>query len=929
MKKWKLIALVSSIVVAVAIAVTLIIVFTSDSIGLGKNYKYPSTYPTISNKDETFISLGDRNITNEDIYNTGILSYGLGCLIDLIDEKIYDLNINTEEVEQHKKELYATYNGIKEEEVTFSEEQTKVFKEQMFLQGLNTDAEIEKAIKLDIARTKYAKAQFVEDIKNYEPTESKPYYFTDAQIKSAINKIEEYRTTAKTIYIVFRSSSEAKSLMKELGIDINNLANGWKKVTGEKFTKEEIVDLHLQMYNKVNNTTITLNDISECTSTSLSEISSTISSTVFNTLSAVDQVDVQGSDVELKKCYILNPENTSYLSGYYYLAVKLTSNSPFTVEQYKDIVKYGTTDNELSKKFDKVQDQLVETALTSSVINSYLYENRGNTDIKIYDERLDIAFYDSFTSAISTITKPTSKYEQTTKESKENLAEFTINGQTQKITADELFAVMSERYGTLVAIQYMNYYLFLNSQYSDVYDFENKTKLDNYTNSYNKNVYTLYEALQNGDYELYGYPAKYGWDNFVRDYLGMTNEIDTVVLFEAYENAVNNYTDSFYTITSVNAEAIYDKLVDAYVEKVISVEEYNTFLETLEPSTYENTILYQICKNFTDYFYVKAALFNYYFDNNYDGVADEEKDSTKHTNAKTLLNAIYYIAKNNPKNLSSTASSELALASKILAAVKSGKYIKNHANETTVEGRLKVLVSIYNNASLSDDIFGSYKLQGIRLSVTTNTTYSDSSLESDLAPIFKEIWDSVLLNTLVLDDYSKASFPYSDKVNAETNALNCAGITEEKPYTIEDLYVENNVTSIVFITQVTNTTWYHYYETKATDTLESIKVSELIPSIDRLTSFVRFYELSLIDLSDLTPEETKEYESLVPIDMEMPFVTNILGVAYDALYEREEPDLVLNQTRKAKLEDGTFKFNNSSYKDICIKMMELAFEESE
>ena len=38
----------------------------------------------------------------------------------------------------------------------------------------------------------------------------------------------------------------------------------------------------------------------------------TFSSTVFNTLSAVDQVDVQGSDVELKKCYILNPENTTF-----------------------------------------------------------------------------------------------------------------------------------------------------------------------------------------------------------------------------------------------------------------------------------------------------------------------------------------------------------------------------------------------------------------------------------------------------------------------------------------------------------------------------------------------------------------------------------------------------------------------------------------
>ena len=928
MKKWKLIALVSSIVVAVAIAVTLIIVFTSDSIGLGKKYKYPSTYPTISNKDDTFISLGDRNITNEDIYNTGILSYGLGTLIDLIDEKIYDLNVSAEEVEKQRKELYATYNGINEEEVTYSEEQTKVFKEQMFLQGFNTDEEIEKAIKLDIARTKYAKAQFVEDIKNYEPTESKPYYFTDAQINTAINKIEDLRNTAKAIYVVFRSSSEAKNLMKELGIDTNNLANGWKKVSGEEFTKEEIVDLFIQMYNRVNHKSITVDDVLEYSSSSLSEISSTISSTVFNSLSSIDQVGAEGSKVELKKCYVLNPENTNYLTGYYYLAIKLTNNTPFTVEQYKEIVKNGTSDEELLAKYNKVHDQLIETALTSSVINSYLYENRGNTNIKIYDERLDFAFYDAFTSGISTIKNPTSKYEKTTKESKDYVAEFIINGETKYITADDIFGLMTRRYGTLVAIQYMNYYLFLNSDYSDVYDFESKTKLEKYTNSYNKNVYTLYEALTNGEYELYGYPASYGWDNFVRDYLGLTNEIDSVVLFEAYDDAVKSYTDSFFTITSPNAEAIYDKLVDAYVEKTISVQEYNDFLETLDASTYENTILYQICKNFTEYFYVKAALFNYYFDHNYDGVADEEEDATKHANAKTLINAMFYLAKNNPKTISNASTSELVLASKMLNAIKSGKYVKNHANETTVESRLNILISIYNNASLNDEIFGVYKDLGIRLSLTANSTYSDSSLESELAEIFKEVWDGVLLNTLVLDNNTKASFPYAQKVNADTNALNCEGITSETPYKVNQLYEENNVTSIVFITQVTNSTWYHYYETKPTDTTSSVKVAELIPSIERLTSFVRFYELSLVDISDLDDKETKEYESLVPIDMEMPFVTNVLGVAYDALYEKDLPDTRLNEIRRDLLEDGTFKFNDTSYKDICIKMMELAFEKN-
>ena len=54
----------------------------------------------------------------------------------------------------------------------------------------------------------------------------------------------------------------------------------------------------------------------------------------------------------------------------------------------------------------------------------------------------------------------------------------------------------------------------------------------------------------------------------------------------------------------------------------------------------------------------------------------------------------------------------------------------------------------------------------------------------------------------------------------------------------------------------------------------------------------------------------------------------LITTAYDALYEKDLPDTRLNEIRRDLLEDGTFKFNDTSYKDICIKMMELAFEEN-
>ncbi|MBR2891374.1 MAG: hypothetical protein IKC22_03210 [Bacilli bacterium] len=924
MKKGKLITLISSIIFVIAIAVTLIIVF----VGNGKDkYKYPDKQPAITTKDEVFIKLGNREITNEDIYNTGILNYGLTTLVDLIDEKFLDITYTQEEFEAHKKKLYASYNGISVDEVTYSEEQIKTVQDQMFVNGYTTTEAIEKAIKLDLIRQKFSKEQFKQYINAYVPTEKNPYFFTDSQMKAAINSLDEHYETVKTLYVVFRSENEAKLLMKKYGIDTNNLVNGWYKTDGTAFNKDEILNIYINMYNDVNNTNITVDDIKSYKQSDLSTISSTIASTVFGNLKDLDKAGTDG--ILLKDCYISNPAGKKYLTSYYYLAVRLNSNTPITIDQYKDVIKNGTTDEALLAKANAVTEKLIDTALTSSVINAFLYKARVDAGIQIYDERLDFDFDSNFDTSIIYFDKIPCEYELTTKESDKHVATINKGNEEKNVTADELFNEMINRYGTLIAVQYMNFYLFFNPNYSDVYDFENKTELAGYIISYNKNINTIKESLESGAMATNGYSKNYGWENFARDYFGLTDIKEAVMLGEAYDDCVDNYIRSFFTITSPNAELIYDKLMDVYRDGNGTIEDYNNYVAQFDKTTYENTIVYQICKNFTEYFHVKAVQINYLFDGDFDGVADEETDESKHNQAKELISALYYIAQNNPSKIiiNDTSSKELKLAAKILEAMKANKYPPiSELTSSSVEDRIKVLVQMYNISSIDDEIFGVYKKMNLRLNVTSEATYTDASASEELSLKFKAIWNQVLLGTLKVDNGSYASFPLAEVVNPTTTALSATQITSEAPYKVEGFIENNNITSIVFITSVTNTTWYHYYQ-KTDSENRTIVVKELMPAVDRLTTFARYYQLSLIDISDLNSEELIEFNNITPISFEVPFVTNTLGVAYDDLYDSDVSDLHLNEVRKAFLEDSTFTFTNPKFKDECLKMIELAYQD--
>ena len=93
MKKWKLITLIISVIVLIGVSIALVLIFTYKKDTNESTYHYPTVTPTISNKDETFMTLGSRNITNEEMYNMTIVTYGLSTMNEMIDSKLLDLNV--------------------------------------------------------------------------------------------------------------------------------------------------------------------------------------------------------------------------------------------------------------------------------------------------------------------------------------------------------------------------------------------------------------------------------------------------------------------------------------------------------------------------------------------------------------------------------------------------------------------------------------------------------------------------------------------------------------------------------------------------------------------------------------------------------------------------------------------------------------------
>ena len=578
MKKWKLITIISSVLIVAAITTTLIIIFTKKPEEKKETYKYPDVIPTISNPSDVYLTLGSRGITNEEIYNTGVLSYGLNVLIDLVDEKLLsDITYTDDEFLEHKKSIYATYNDIEEDLVDLNDaEQTKKYELQMTRQGYISNEQKEKAVKLDLIRTKFAKVKYKEMVDAYVGTNEQPLFYGESQIKDAIDSL--YPSTINGIYLTFRSESEAKKLMKSVGVNPDATTGGWKDLEGNVLTNEQIIDAFITMSNMLNNDSIDFDSIPTYKKSDINAISSTISQTLFQTLKGLDE------DVKSSECYTLNPKK--YITGYYYLALKVKTTNEITAQQYIDAVKNNSED----EKIKTISDKLFDMTFVSTVINAFLYENRANASIEIFDERIEYNYNQASQSALQTLTDTTAKFNLTTNENDKLIAKFVKDGNELSVSADELFDEMVDRYGTIIAIQFMNFYLFFTAD-NLVYDYENKIKGSKFEESFKDNVLYLKDELESGNLNDIGFASTYGFDNFVRDYFGVTDQNEAVLMGSAYSDAINAFDEKQISIVTPEAQDIYGHMIDTYINHIYTIEEYNEYVNSIDKALYENTCI--------------------------------------------------------------------------------------------------------------------------------------------------------------------------------------------------------------------------------------------------------------------------------------------------------------------------------------------------
>ena len=904
MKKWKLIAIISSVIIVIAAAITLIIIFTHhNKPNEESTYKYPSVEPSLSDPNGVFMQLGSRGLTNLEVYNTGILSYGLNVLNDLIDNKLFaEMTLSDEEVLAHKRSIYATYNSIEEAEVDFdNEEQRKTFQQQMIRQGYLTDASMENAILLDAKRTHYAKEQLHQLIDRYIPTDDQPLYYTNNQIGPAINSL--YPDQLKAVVLIFRSEAEANKLLKTVGVDPDKTTNGWCDLDGNNLSKSAIIDKFIEMYNIMNNDSLT--EAKSYTQSDLSSISSTISNYLFNTAKPINTIKNDGKMVD---AYTTKPKK--YLTGYYYLALSIEKITDITAEEYVE----GLKSAEPSEKVQAISEKLEDLVFISSLINAFLYEQRGVWGIEIYDERLDYAYHNSSSSFANVLPNATHQYQMTTNESAEYVARLSKDGQIITVTADELYQELSERYGILIAIQYMNFYLFYREPYSTVYNYETKTKGDNFNTKYQDSILYLKEQLENGDFVEQGFDANYGWEHFLRDYFGATDLDEALLVGDVYSEAINRFDESYLVAETEQARAIYDKMMDAYVYRNCSINDYEEFVASLEEDTYRDTVLYQIVKNFLSYYYVNATSLSAFYDVNGDAKADELTEELT-TRATIILEAFYYIARINPKNSSVVvgSSASMNLVRDLLDALNSGVYAPtSKITGSTIDARLETLVSLYNKASVNDAVLGSYKLDGLRFKLDTNSACVDSGTDNEIDQAYRAAWEQILMGGLGLDNGNLAKFVYAEQVNSAVTALNATGFDNDQ-YTIPSVISMNNQVIKTYITGAVNATWYRY----------TLSLQDYAPDTERLNVLLTYYELSLKD--ELTAEEEKIYHKYSPATFEKNYLTNTVQASYDYLLSDSLMQEIVYGLYKKYLNDETFKFSRSYMKDECLQFMEIVY----
>lgn len=749
---------------------SLIIVLAAALVLTGCNrFKYPTEIPTISNPTGEYMNVDGYKVSNEQIYYRNLVSYGVDTLNDLIDDLLLPKFDELTADEKARYEDYRNYRIYNTEDISELTDEEKAnleedFQKSRILRGFFDEKAWEESIQLEYRRYVYAYRQIEKQIAEFEPIKNddgeviQEEYFTEAQKDAAADTL--YPDEATIILLTFRSELEAKSLLEAVGIYADTFDyRGWHKLVvnadgskseGELLTETEVYDAFIEMYNTLYNVrgnsiakdaykadgdgyTWTLDEEFTFTYSELSKKSSTVAKKVFNDLKVGD--------------YTIAPNK--FLTKYF-LTIKVAEN-------VVDEADYVEAD---------VEELLIENTLTNSLVEFYLYENRLAADLVIYDRGLEILYAEDHKAVYTAMGTDFDEYEKTKLTSSKNVATLTVNGKEVAITADDLFTVLADRYGVSTAIGYVSQCIALgNSEFNKVFNFITGEILDQeaYDEIYKNEIEAYKKELKAGTFESLGYPASYGWDNFLRDRFGVVNELELIALGTVYDEALDKFAEFRYVFSNTASETI-ASIFTTFFEGDITREQYEAEIAKYVDEA-ENTIQYQMQKIVDEFYSVNGYTVSVFVDYDNNGIAEEMDEETK-------------------------AFAELFLEQIMVAAND-----KTYSGKTYAE-RLASVVKEYNLAPLTTDInlggvsYAKAKTLGIEISISTAAQYTSSNENDEvLGGIFKNFWNDVKDGKVEGKKFTSTtkSFEFSNELISDVfedeNKLNKAVVTKVSDYT--------------------------------------------------------------------------------------------------------------------------------------------------
>lgn len=934
-------------------------VFVISSCTKKDKYKYPSQVPNLNATfaGETFAKVGDLSITNGDVYYRLLNSYGLNTLQRIVDKTLLTFDLNEKQEKQFQDHLNSLIYGTTDlSELTDEEKAEKLedFKTSALSDGLIIDEskkaddlyyenyyllDFKRLVKtIEVLKTEIV--EFNEKADEYaEKNDTDPeYFFKDADYLNYFTS--NFHKTQDLIIITFDSEKQAKDTLNAAGVDTTKLEGPWvSKTDGTALTKDAILNTFINVYKATYGEDIT--GATTYTHKELLKISNTSSN---DTTIANKAVALKADDLD--KSYTHGP--LTY-GGRYYMVLK-TGESTKYYNDSDNTITYDDVEANIVEKDDfnkvtkisedlktKIYDEVVLAHISKSsktyenTIARVMFELRQKANLQIFSEGLEISYKNAFNTTYNSLSiKDYEAFKETTEES--NSVVFKWDG--HEITTEQMFDALSDRYSALIVLLFVQQYTILNSKHNTIVDYitgtiKNQGEYDKYVKS---DLNSYKEAFEQDKFAPNGYPATYGWENFLRDYIGLEVEADAITDFNGtlYNDVLALYTKAIYTATVDDVEI---KAVDVegtkkwFLSSPKWQNSYDTGVTVInEATTPEVLLVYKAdeFKNSTDKELVKNDYYGHFVVRSKDASGNTVDTLTNITTDQAVLekyktifdetfNATvsgiyaYYDKDLDGKADEIEADSEQANLAKALTNLVWTK-VGEKDQTNTLYTNINDVIREYATSSKGSE-WDTYKLAGLRLTAIQGSTFSNTSdAEENLLTYVSNMWKDIVDYKNLKNDKDET---IGTTITGQSLDPGYRYVKNDKAYFVTATQFSNKYDSVVVengayklaVTKATARVNEYYYTTSGGVEKNIQKVS------------LYFYEQSLLKKDDreVTVNCTAQ-------------INAYYKPAINQLSKEKIVNLTLMNDCKALLSDVSFTENNEYFHKVLTALIDAAIE---